>query len=117
MNSSCVVIGAFVSPIWQMVIIECVVFLLAAFLPPNQGVGGQIAGPELIGFKSGALELKRLCLKTFRGRLLSCLAVEPRKREIAGIGRYRRPVFRQHRICFFAAPSRAGSLAEALHHG
>ena len=51
-------IGAFVSPIWQTVMIECVVFLLAAFLPPNQGLGGQIAGPELIGFKSGTLELK-----------------------------------------------------------
>jgi dienelactone hydrolase len=34
------------------------VFLLAAFFPPNQDVWGQTARPELIGFKSGSMELK-----------------------------------------------------------
>lgn len=57
MSSSCVV-GALVSLTWQIVIIGCVAFLVAAFLPPNQGVWGQPAQPELLEFKSGTLELK-----------------------------------------------------------
>jgi carboxymethylenebutenolidase len=57
-NSKSVVGGAFVGPTWQTVIIACVVLLVGAFLAANQNAWGQTARPELIGFKSGDLELK-----------------------------------------------------------
>src|SRR6266481_5501934 len=57
-NSSCVVIEAWLRPIWQIVMIGCLAFLVAAFLPPKEDVLGQTARPELIGFNSGTLELK-----------------------------------------------------------
>ena len=44
--------------IWRTVMIGCVAFLTAAFLPANQSAWGQTARPELIEFKSGNLELK-----------------------------------------------------------
>jgi dipeptidyl aminopeptidase/acylaminoacyl peptidase len=42
----------------QTSIIACLAFLVAAFLTADEGVWGQTARPELIGFKSGELELK-----------------------------------------------------------
>jgi carboxymethylenebutenolidase len=38
--------------------IGCVAFFVATLLPLSQGVWGQTARPDLIGFKSGTLELK-----------------------------------------------------------
>jgi dienelactone hydrolase len=42
----------------QIFIMACVAFLAAVFLPAIQNASGQTVRPELIGFKSGDLELK-----------------------------------------------------------
>jgi carboxymethylenebutenolidase len=57
-NSCGVFIEMRVSATRQIVMIGWLVFVVAAFLPPNQDVWGQTGRPELIGFKSDTLELK-----------------------------------------------------------
>lgn len=47
---------------WQTFIITCVAFLVA-FLPAIHSASGQVARPELIGFKSGDLDLKGVIWK------------------------------------------------------
>ena len=57
-NVRSVIPGAFVRLTWRAYIMACVAILVALVLLANQTAWGQSAGPELIGFKSGTLDLK-----------------------------------------------------------
>ena len=114
-NLSCVV-GAFVSPTWQLVIIGCVAFLVL-HSPPNQGVWGKPHDRSRLSSRAALSNLKAL-FGNPQGRALfprCCGTMEVRK------GRDQLilwPIFRQQRICLFrTAPSRAREFAGAVHHG
>ena len=101
----------------QIFIIGCATFFLA-FLAPDQNVSGQIKQAELVGFKSGDLELKGYLWKPLGDGPFPAVLWNHGSEKNPGTVDISGDVFRRKRLRLFRAASpRAGTFTGTLHHG